>query len=113
MQVTLETRVAQGLTRVTPDATATPSAVEDVLHATIYTKGLDVVLDLRDLPSVDVPMATVIAKAGRRLSRRHGSLRLVRSPGAPTEGLRRLGLTDRFPTYAGLADAGWPDLVTR
>lgn len=113
MQVTLETRGAQGLTRVTPDATATPGAVADVLHATMYTRGRDVVLDLRDLPSVDVRMAAVIAKAGRRLSRRHGTLRLVRSPAAPAEGLRRLGLTDRFPTFAELADAGWPELVTR
>jgi len=103
--VSMETRPTTRQTRITADVDVSPSALADVLQAAVWTRGRDVVLDLRAVPRVDARVAAVLLRADRQLARRHGSLRVVRT----VDDQEAAALLDRLPFYDDLPSAGWVD----
>ena len=94
---------------VSGDAAITePDRLRDVLRALTALEIVDLIVDLRDVPRIDIRVAAALSLAGRTLSAQRGSLHIACAQEPVRTTLSKFGVTERVEMFTSTAAAGWP-----
>ena len=81
---------------VSGDAAITePDRLRDVLRALTALEIVDLIVDLRDVPRIDIRVAAALSLAGRTLSAQRGSLHIACAQEPVRTTLSKFGVTER------------------